>query len=191
MKEKDPQTLETALAVLRRGGVVLVPTETVYGLIAGADVPDAAEKIYALKRRPADKRLGFFAGSFAALDETRFSLDDRARRLAGKFWPGALTLILRDVRLGTAAIRVPERPFLQKLLVRFGGLLYQTSANLSGMPDAPDAQSAAAMLAGEADLVVDGGALPPGAKGSTIVDLTVAPGRIVRQGAVTVPEEFL
>lgn len=191
IQDKDAGAVEKTLEVLCRGGVVLVPTETVYGLVGDAGNPAAAETIYRLKHRPKVKRLGFFASGIDALDEKRFTLDERARRLAGRFWPGPLTLILPDAELGSAGIRVPDHVFLQEVLRRFNGLLFQTSANLSGMPDARDVESARAMLAEEVDLAVDGGALAPGAAGSTIVDLTVKPGRILRQGALRVGEDFL
>ncbi len=187
----DLDAVGQTIRVLRAGGVVLVPTETVYGLVADAALPGTAEKIYFLKHRPAVKRLGFFASSFAGLDRARFTLDARASRLSEIFTPGALTLILPDRELGSAGIRVPDHPFLREVLKQYGRLLYQTSANYSGMPDAHSVNEALAMLAGEVDLAVDGGKIAPDAKGSTIVDLTVNPGKILRQGALTIPEEFL
>ncbi len=187
----DLDAVGQTIRVLRAGGVVLVPTETVYGLVADASLPGTAEKIYFLKHRPQVKRLGFFAPSFAGLDPDRFTLDARALRLAEAFTPGALTLILPDKKLGSAGIRVPDHPFLREVLKQYGKLLYQTSANYSGVPDAHNVDEALSMLAEEVDLAVDGGAISLDAQGSTIVDLTVTPGKILRQGALTIPEEFL
>ena len=176
----------TAAALRRPGAVALVPTETVYGLVARVRDPDAAERIYRLKNRPANKRLGWFVSDWRELTRFGAILDGAPARLAGRYLPGPLTLIVPTVDGGTIGFRSPDHFFLRELLARIGEPLLQTSANSSGMPDARSAADALAQLAGEVDLAVDAGALPDSALASTVVDASSAPPRIVRQGSLVI-----
>ena len=176
----------TAAALRRPGAVVLVPTETVYGLVGRAADPAAAERIYQLKRRPSSKRLGWFVADWRQLASCGALLDGAPARLAARYLPGPLTLIVPTADGGTIGFRSPDHFFLREVLALVGEPLVQTSANCSGRPDARSAADAIAQLAGEVDLAVDAGALPENALASTVVDASCAPPRIVRQGALEV-----
>lgn len=181
----DPAAVPAALETLRQpGAVLLVPTETVYGLIARADDAAAVEKIYRLKRRDARKPLTLFADGWRNVPGAVFS--EAAKRLAERYCPGAITLIVAGRDGGTVGFRMPDHPFILSLLKRCGCALASTSANLSGAPNVRSVEEALAQLEGGPDLAIDGGELPPGALASTIVDTTVEPPRILRQGALTV-----
>jgi L-threonylcarbamoyladenylate synthase len=181
----DPAAVPMALEALRQpGAVLLVPTETVYGLIARADDAPAVEKIYRLKRRDARKPLTLFADGWRNVPGAVFS--EEARRLAERYCPGAITLIVAGREGGTVGFRMPDHPFILSLLKRCGCALVSTSANLSGAPNVRSVAEALAQLEGEPDLAIDGGILPPDALASTIVDTTAEPPRILRQGALKV-----
>ena len=175
----------SAAAVLRSGGVGVVPTETVYGLTA--PVGDAgAERIYALKHRAGSKRLGWFIGDWRMLEAHGVLLTPLVCGLAERYLPGALTIIAPTATGDSIGFRVPDHPFLRALLAEWGEPLLQTSANLSGAPDSLTAETALAGLDGEVDFVVDGGALPSSSLASTVVDARFPEPRILRQGALKI-----
>ncbi len=178
----DPATVAFAADSLRQGGVVLVPTETVYGLVCNWHCQDAREKIFVLKNRPASKLLGCFIRDFSQLPDV--VMPDHAAELAAKFMPGALTLILPQKNGGTIGVRMPDHAFLQQLLEKVDFPLAQTSANLSGRADAQSCREALDMLCGKVDCAVDGGSIPPGAAASTVVDCTGPAPEILRQGSI-------
>ena len=171
--------------VLRReGAVALVPTETVYGLIARVGDQAAAERIFALKKRNTSKVLGWFTGNWRKLTEYGVILDGLPEKLAEKYFPGPLTIIApcRDGR--TQGFRMPDNLFLLKLLEEMDDVLIQTSANASGQPDARDCDEALAQLDGEVDLVIDGGAIDGIVCGSTVVDATGEKIKVLRKGHI-------
>ncbi|HEX2049301.1 MAG TPA: L-threonylcarbamoyladenylate synthase [Actinomycetota bacterium] len=180
--------VERAVEALARGELAIVPTDTVYGVAARVDRPDAVARVFALKGRPADKPLPVLGADDGAL-ETVVAFDDDARRLAGAFWPGPLTLVLPrapgfDADLGGAApdvgVRVPARAVTLALLERTGPLAV-TSANRSGEPPALTAAAARAALPGVA-VVVDDGELA----GTPSTVAALAGGlRVVRAGPVS------
>ena len=174
---------EIAVVLRRPGAVAVVPTETVYGLVSGVN-PAGAERIYALKHRSESKRLGWFVGDWRELERYGVILTPLVRRLAGRFTPGALTIIAPDIDGGGVGFRVPDHPFLTALLAEFGGPLLQTSANLSGCPDSLSLGAAVAGLSGEVDVGVDGGELPAGSLASTVVDARGDVPKILRRGAL-------
>jgi len=183
--EKIDQIAAEAAAVLQQPGkVVLVPTETVYGLIARADDRAAIERIFELKHRNASKRLGWFIDDWRKLTEYGVILSGLPEQLAAEYCPGALTIIAPCRDGSTLGFRVPDTPFLSKLLALVGTALVQTSANASGMPDALDCDEALRQLNGEADMVIDGGGIFGKAIGSTVVDATGERIKILRQGPV-------
>lgn len=188
-----PPEVEKAAAVLKAGGLVILPTETVYGLAADAGDAHAVAKVYAAKGRPAFNPLIAHVTDLAmARRISRF--DDRAERLAGRFWPGPLTLVLpiadegavcdlARAGLDTVALRAPSHPLAQALLAAFGGPLVAPSANRSGRPSPTTLADAVEETGAAAAAALDGGPCAIGLE-STVVALLDRP-RLLRPGAVT------
>lgn len=179
----DDAALDTIAACLRDGGVVLMPTDTVYGIAAHPDRADALLRLVTLKGRDASKPVPILADSLASVLRAGLHVTDAARRAAERFWPGALTLVLERPDGGTEGVRVPADATACAICAAAGGLLRCTSANASGEPPALDAQTAAAALP-EADILVDGGT-SDGGVASTVVQLLDASLRIFRPGPVS------
>ncbi len=169
-----------AVALLRAGSIVAIPTDTVYGIAADMALPDAIERLFAAKRRPPEKAVAVLLADADQAGDLG-ELNAAARLLAARFWPGGLTLVLPlrpDARLPrvlaagtpTIGVRVPDHPAPRALAAALGPLP-TTSANLSGMPDARDATEIAATLGDAIALVIDGGPIR-GGPGSTVVDCT-------------------
>ena len=177
--------LQVAEILKKPGAVALVPTETVYGLVARVNDEKAYKKIFELKQRSAAKVLGWFVYDWRELDSMGVQLAGLPEQLAEKYCPGAVTIIAPLQEGGTLGFRSPDHPFLRELL-KLTGPLFQTSANLSGAPDPKDAASALRELSGAPDIAVDGGRLPDDAAGSTVVDATGKTLTILRQGKVVV-----
>ncbi len=172
-----------AVEVLCGGGVVIVPTDTVYGVACHPDFPEALERIRAMKGRDAAKPFQLLAASVEAVWKDGAMRSAEAERLA-THWPGALTLVLPTSKGHPEGYRVPDEPLLQRLLTQCGGLLRCTSVNLSGEPPARDAQEAVEALGAAVDLVLDGGAAKLGTS-STVAQLTEDGAvRVLRQGEV-------
>jgi L-threonylcarbamoyladenylate synthase len=185
-----------AAEVLRAGGLVAFPTETVYGLGADASNADAVKKIYAAKGRPRNHPLIVHAASAARAWDWALETPDAATRLALRFWPGPLTLVLKraahvsDLVTGgqdTVALRVPSHPVAQALLHAFGGGIAAPSANRYGRVSATTADHVRAELGADIDLVLDGGACDVGIE-STIVDVSGAQPALLRPGSISVRE---
>ena len=173
--------------VLRQpGAVALVPTETVYGLVCRAADTAAVEKIRQLKHRNAGKFFGWFVKDCTAPEKYGLVFSDAAFRLAEKYFPGALTLVVSKVDGTTQAVRVADHPLIQAVENIIDEPLVQTSANASGMPDALSLEQALEQLVGEPDIACDGGALASDASGSTVVDTVKNPPAILRQGKLFV-----
>jgi L-threonylcarbamoyladenylate synthase len=188
--------VELAVERLRAGGLVAIPTETVYGLAADAEQQDAVARIFAVKGRPTDHPLIVHVADVESLDGWVDGFDGDAAHLAGACWPGPLTMLLprgprvHDIVTGgraTVAVRIPSHPMTLDLLARFGGALAAPSANRFGRVSPTRAQHVvddlAARLDPDRDLVLDGGPCPVGVE-STIVDLTVDPPQVLRAGAI-------
>ncbi|MGF1630150.1 MAG: L-threonylcarbamoyladenylate synthase [Kiloniellaceae bacterium] len=183
-----------AAALLRAGGLVAFPTETVYGLGADATSDAAVAGIFAAKDRPQfNPLIVHFTDAVAAAAEVVF--DDRARAVAAAFWPGPLTLVLprrRNSRisllcsagLDSQAVRVPAHPVAQRLLAAAGLPLAAPSANASGRISPTEAAHVAASLGARVPLILDGGACAVGLE-STVLDLSGPQSAILRPGAVT------
>lgn len=189
-------SIDDALAVLRRGGLVGIPTETVYGLAADARNEQAVRRIFSTKGRPADHPLIVHIADAALVGQWACDLPPAAAILAGACWPGPLTLLLRrrpdvlDAVTGgreTVGVRVPAHPLTGELLARFGGGLAAPSANLFGQVSPTTAAHVAHDLGDLVDYVLDGGACPIGVE-STIVDCTTAPPQILRPGGISVEQ---
>ena len=198
--ELDPEhpqkdALELAASIIVGGGLVAFPTETVYGLGADAMNEDAVRKIYVAKGRPADNPCIVHVDSRAMLDRVACRVSPIADRLIQEFWPGPLTLVCRQQgslmwdlgeTLGTVAVRMPDDEVALAVLERTGPLAV-SSANLTSMPAATDADQAEKMLGSAVSVIVDGGA-SPGGEASTIIDVTVAQGRVLRLGALSLEQ---
>lgn len=183
-----PEGIAAAARILRAGGLVAFPTDTVYGVGCAAAREDRLQAIFELKRRSADKRVPMLVEDLDGAPADRWTVDDRARSLAARFWPGPLTLILASVAGGaTQSFRAPDHSVAQALIQAAGPLL-ATSANISGQPDTLDADDVLVAFAAtqheDLDAVVDGGRVPGGVA-STVVDLSVTPARLLREGPVT------
>lgn len=190
----DPDTVARTAAVLRAGGVVVLPTDTVYGLAALPGIAGATSRIFDLKGRSATVPMAVLCAS--AIDALGLAgeLSPSARHLAEAHWPGPLTLVLPrrgDLRwdLGepatTIGVRCPDDPFVRAVTAEVGPIA-ATSANRHGQPTPSDAEDAAAALTGPVDLVVDGGPLPGSA--STVVDATGDPLRVLREGPIAIDD---
>ena len=180
----DETGIARAAGLLARGGVVIVPTETVYGVACHPAFPDALERIRAMKRRDRGKPFQLLAADAAAVWADGALRSPEAERLAAH-WPGALTLVLPVGQGGrTEGYRVPDLAPLRTLLARCGGLLRCTSVNLSGEPPAKDAQEAAEALGGAVDLVLDGGPARLGVASTVAALSPEGKPRILRQGAL-------
>lgn len=188
----DPGVLRTAVAALAAGEVVAFPTDTLYGLAVDPRRSDAARRLFALKRRPAGLAVPLIAADAAQVALAARRLTPLARRLAGRWWPGPVSLVLdaspalEPLLLhadGTVALRVPAHPLARRLARDFDHPITATSANRSGEPPAADAASAAAALGRGVACVIDGGRTTGGPP-STIVDARGDAPRLVREGAV-------
>jgi L-threonylcarbamoyladenylate synthase len=185
--------LGAAAAVLRGGGVVAFPTETFYGLAARALDSRAIARIFELKGRPESKPLLVLVDS-VAMAETVIHVSDPARALMARHWPGALTLVLTararvpaalTAGTGTLGLRVSSHAVAQGLVQALGEPVTAPSANPSGASPPTTAADVLAYFADTLDLVLDAGPTPGGAP-STLVDATVDPPSILRQGAVAI-----
>lgn len=181
-----PEGLERAAELLRGGELVAFPTDTVYGVGVSATHPERVDALLALKRRPAEKRIPILVSGLAQVVEAGWDADERAHRLIERFWPGALTLVLSSPAGDTQAFRAPDHPVTLDLIRRAGPIL-ATSANRSGEPDtlgADDVLIAFATQQDELAALVDGGAVPGGIA-STVLDLSVTPARVLREGPIS------
>jgi L-threonylcarbamoyladenylate synthase len=178
-----PGAVEEAAATLGRGELVAFPTDTVYGLAAGHG---HLRKLFLAKDRPKEKRIPVLLADVANLEASAI-VTPSARALAARFWPGPLSIVLVAPRRGTLAFRVPANDVARRLLAASGGGLPVTSANRSGQPDARTAGEVLAQLEGRVSLVLDGGPTPGGVP-STVVDCSVEPPQVLREGAITVGE---
>ncbi len=190
----DAAGIAEAARLLKAGGLVAFPTETVYGLGADAANPHAVAALYAAKGRPAfNPLISHLASADSALAFGRFNAT--ARKLADAFWPGPLTLVvpyaggaracdLARAGLDTIALRVPSHPVARELIEAFGGAVVAPSANRSGHVSPTTPEHVRGDLSGLIDLILDGGPTEVGVE-STIVDVTGETPRLLRPGGVT------
>lgn len=182
----DEAGIARAAAMLRAGELVAFPTDTVYGIGCRTGDDAALARLFTAKRRPPEKAVPWLVASLDEVARLGFRADDRARGLAARFWPGALTLVLAAAEGGaTQAFRVPDHPVSLALLAAAGPLAV-SSANRSGEPETLDADDVAVAFAGsdEPSATVDGGRVSGGVA-SSVVDLTTPRARMVREGALS------
>lgn len=192
----EPEKIKYAAAVVRAGGVVAFPTETVYGLAADAFNPEAVQKVFAAKERPQDNPLIVHIATPRDIILVARKPSKKTEALIRRFWPGPLTLILAkrkrlpDIVSGcskTVAVRMPDHKIALALIRAAKTPIVGPSANLSGRPSPTRAEDVALDLGGRIDLIIDGGRTELGIE-STVLDMTVSPPAILRYGAVSVEE---
>ena len=190
---REEEILRRAGSVIKNGGLVAFPTETVYGLGGDALNPESARRIYAAKGRPSDNPLIVHICRLEDLEEIAAEVPEEALRIAEAFWPGPLTMILRRSKrvprettggLDTVAVRFPSHPVARQLIAYSGGFVAAPSANFSGRPSPTQARYVVEDMDGRIDMILDGGTVGIGLE-STIIDLTVMPSQILRPGYVT------
>ena len=187
----DRTVILDAVGVLRRGGIIVYPTETVYGIGCDPWNPGAVERVFCIKRRDSEKAMLLIADSREMVEREFGILTGAAARLAEVFWPGSLTMILRPARgcpsyllgqTGGVAVRVSSDPFCRGLAGEFGRPVVSTSANVSGEAPVSSYKEARRRFESDADLVIEGDAMT--GIPSTIVDMTSGYPLTVREGAI-------
>ncbi|ANH40332.1 Threonylcarbamoyl-AMP synthase [Nocardioides dokdonensis FR1436] len=197
--DEREKALEAASLAVQRGGLVVLPTDTVYGIGADAFDPEAVRALLAAKGRGRDMPPPVLVSAATTLDALAVRVPGYARALVEAFWPGPLTIVchqqtslqwdLGDTR-GTVAVRMPDHEVTRALLERTGPLAV-SSANRTGMPAATDADAAEEMLGEAVDVIIDAGPSPQddgGALASTIVDVTGSQGRVLRVGPLSLEQ---
>ena len=186
--------IQIALEILKDGGIIAFPTDTVYGLGALAFDNAAIESIYNAKERPIEKAIPILIADVDDLQTVAADIPNMARIFASRFWPGPLTCIVPKKRTlplavsatSTVAVRIPDHPNARALL-RAAGPMAVTSANISGQPSPSTAQEVYDQLKGRIPLILDGGKTPGGVP-STLVDCTGEKPIILREGPITLDE---
>ena len=185
-------SLDQAVAVLRRGGVIGIPTDTVYGIAANALDEDAVDRVFTLKGREDTSPIPVLIGEVADLFKYGTHVTDEAVALAEAFWPGQLTIVVSKSDLipsvvsgglDTVGLRIADHHVPRRLISDLGAPITATSANISGTEALNSAVSVAEQLGDGLDLVFDGGQLAP-SRPSTVIDVTSGPPKILREGAV-------
>ncbi len=191
LEMEHPRALDRAISILKAGGLIVIPTDTVYGLAADAWNEEAVSKLYEVKDRSEFKSIPVLLRGEAAIGEVAADPSERVNALAAEFWPGPLTIVVNRKRelpsevsaTDTVGVRAPDHEFALVLL-RMYGPLAATSANPSGQPSVTTAAQVVEALGGKIDLIVDGGETAGGVP-STVVDLTATPPVLLREGPVS------
>jgi L-threonylcarbamoyladenylate synthase len=194
LKADDPAALSLALEILAGGGLIAFPTDTVYGVGGLAFSPQAIDEIYRVKGRLAEKAIPVLLGNSGQLSQVTEELNPFAQRLAERYWPGPLTLVvLKKPSLPenlsphpTVGVRMPDHPAALRLL-NLAGPLAVTSANLSGAANCTTAQQVLEQLGGSIPLILDGGETP-GGQPSSVVDCTGEAPVLLRPGPISMEE---
>jgi L-threonylcarbamoyladenylate synthase len=196
LDQSDLAGIQQAVEILRTGGLVAFPTETVYGLGADALNTNAVKKIFEAKGRPIDNPLIIHIASVENVQQFASSISEKGMRLARRFWPGPLTLVVQRKKavpdvvtagLDTVALRIPHHAVALELLKQFQGGIVGPSANISGKPSPTSAEHVFQDLQGRIDLILDAGSTRIGVE-STVVDVTVDPPAILRIGGLSKEE---
>jgi len=192
IKIDHPEVFDRAISILKSGGLIALPTDTVYGLAADPWDGEAISKLFKAKNRSELESIPVLLRGEAAIDEVAVDVPERVRAIAEKFWPGPLTIVVRrnsDLpselsATDTIGVRAPDHEFAMALLKMYGPIA-ATSANLSGQPAATSAEQVVSSLSGMIDLIVDGGD-SAGEISSTVVDFTANPPVLLREGPISV-----
>lgn len=183
--------MKEAVQILKKGGIIVLPTDTVYGLGADAFNSKAVDRIYEVKNRPSHLPLPLLLSDVSQITMVAESVPEVGWLLASGFWPGGLTLVLPKIaslpshltRGPTIAVRIPNHPVCLALIEGLGRPIIGTSANISGRPSCLTADEVKQQLGDKVDLIVDGGKCPGGGE-STIVDVTAEVPVVLRQGII-------
>lgn len=194
MRADRPLALRHAADVLQHGGLVAFPTDTVYGLAALPFQAETVERLYIVKARNSERAIAVLLGDISQLNKVAGQLSPTALRLAERFWPGPLTLVVPRLPTlpeilsanPTIGVRIPDHPVALALL-KLTGPLAVTSANLSGKENASTAKEVLAQLGGRFHLILDGGQTPGGMP-STVIDCTKPGLTILREGPIRLKE---
>lgn len=190
---EDDKAIQTAGKIIKQGGLVAFPTETVYGLGGDALNPDSSRKIYAAKGRPSDNPLIIHICKLEDIDKVISVFPDQAKKLAQEFWPGPLTMVLPKSDmvpkettggLDTVAVRMPVDPIALSFIEAAGGYVAAPSANVSGRPSPTSSRYVEEDMYGRIEMIIDGGDVEIGLE-STIVDLTGKVPMLLRPGRIT------
>ncbi len=181
-----------AVKHLKSGGIIAIPTDTVYGLAADPFNADAVQRLYTIKGRPDGKPIPLVLSSVADVHRVSQNLPNFFFHLTDRFWPGGLTIVIEARNLlpvltaggNTVGVRIPDNPLLLQILQAFGGPAAITSANLSGEPPATSIEEIGEELASRIDMIVDGGKTP-GPIPSTVYDISVSPPLVRRHGVIS------
>lgn len=192
----EPDALARVIDLLQQGEVVAIPTDTVYGVAADGYSESAVEKLFVAKDRPSGKAIMLLLGDYEDMRKVSSQISPTAERLAQRFWPGGLTLVIRGGEMlppnlraetDTIGVRLPNSNVVREIVRRLGRPIAATSANLSGGANPQTVQDVLRDLDGRIALALDGGATP-GSVPSTVLDCTVEPPRVLRAGAISVEE---
>jgi len=196
IKESLAESAEKALAALRNGEIIAVPTDTVYGIACLVNRKASIQRLFAIKKRDQLKAIPVLIGSLDQVNQVARGLQKYALTLADTFWPGALTLIVKKhgslpeelTVYDTVGVRMPDHTWLRSLILRSGPIA-ATSANISGEPSLSTAEEVLRSLDGKIDLLIDGGSCPGGIA-STVVDCSTEPVKILREGGIPKKDIF-
>jgi len=181
--QPDARLIEQAAAMLREGGLVAFPTETVYGLGADAGNPKAIERLNQVKGRPPDKPYSIHLHDAAQIQEFVDAVPPMAQRLMDRFWPGPLTIVLAARRSGSVGFRLPKHPVARAFLAACGRAVVAPSANRSGFPPPTDGQEVREALGAQFDVLLDAGPTSLGRE-STVVSVVGDRLAVLREGAI-------
>ena len=190
----NEEAIQAAIKILKSGGLVAFPTDTVYGVGALAFDGKAVEAIYKAKDRPIEKAIPVLIADVADMEKAGMNIPDIAYKLAARFWPGPLTVVIPKKptlpesvsATETVGVRVPNHDVARAIL-RAAGPMAVTSANISGQQSPSTAQEVFAQLGGRIDLIIDGGTTPGGVP-STVVDCTGSDIKVLRKGPISMEE---
>ncbi|MDO9545309.1 MAG: L-threonylcarbamoyladenylate synthase [Pelolinea sp.] len=189
-KQSNDQSISKAKSILQSGGVIAVPTDTVYGIACLVSDPNSIQLLYSIKERDLLKAIPVLIGALDQISNISKDLPESAHILAHNFWPGALTLVVNKhhnlpqelTTFPTVGVRMPNHNWLRQLMDLCGPLAV-TSANMSGEPSLATAHEVLDALSGKVDLLIDGGTCEGGIP-STVVDCTQSPIKILREGGI-------
>ena len=188
---ESDKRIAAAVNCLKSGGIIAIPTDTVYGVGADPFNADAVQKLYTIKGRPDEKPIPLVLGSVESVEQVAQNLPGFFFHLTERFWPGGLTIIVEANNLlpqltaggSTVGLRIPNQPILLKILQEFGSPIAITSANLSGKPATTSPEEFGKKLSSRIDYIVDDGKTP-GPVPSTVYDISVSPPVVRRHGVI-------